>query len=684
MWADHFKAERARWILWLPLIFAGGVGIYFRLPTEPALELSLTMGVIGLVSVLAAFRIERFFFLLMFTGLIALGFVAGAMRTHFVQSPVLPYSLWQAEVVGQVLVQDKNPGGFRLTLEVLSLSDVMERHRPHRINVTFRGKNMKAPEVGDVIKAKVSLKPPPGPAQPYGYDFARDLYFQKIGANGFAFGPPVLVHHDSERSKFRTQIEQLRVKVRDQIYEILPGPVGGVAAALLMGDRGAVPEPIMDEIRAAGLAHLISISGLHMTLVVGTFFFALRFVLALVPPLVLSYPIKKWVAFVSIFVALFYLLLSGGTVPTLRAFIMVAIVLMAVIFDRTAISLRLIAFSALIILVFQPEALLGPSFQMSFAAVTALVAIYEKWAEDFTKLWREASWLKKPVIYLSLAALTTLIASIATAPFSMYHFGQLPGLGVVANLIAVPLASIWIMPLGLLAMVLMQFDLHIYPLIGMGWGIEVILAVCHEVAAYPNALVKVPGFAVDFLLVAAAGLCWLCLWSQRWRWWGVGPLLVAPFLGMLATPKPVVLIDGAGKLLGIWTEPEGLALSQPKGRSLLKQQWLNLYGQEQPVPLYDPAFCRWDDCLLTLTIGKVALVQRGFDGKSYCEQADLLIILDPPPKKCRARLIHRFDLWRFGAHAVYEEGEGYRIVTAKQVRGDRPWAPTVKPRPKEL
>ena len=297
----------------------------------------------------------------------------------------------------------------------------------------------------------------------------------------------------------------MRGRINDRIRAALPGETGEIAAALITGARGGISEETNQAMRDSGLFHVLSISGLHMAIMAGTVFWLLRTLLASVPALALRFAIKKWAAAGALATASFYLALSGAAVPTVRAFLMMSIMLVAVTLDRPAITMRNVALAALLILVVAPESLFDPSFEMSFAAVIALVALYE-WLSgrarpslgDISPVWRG---LRKVWVLFAGAALTTLAASIAIAPFAVYHFHRMTHYGLLANLLAAPLVSLLIMPMALISLILMPFGLEALPLAAMGVGIEAMVAIGEWVARLPGAVSVLPAISGTALLL---------------------------------------------------------------------------------------------------------------------------------------------------------------------------------------
>ncbi len=378
----------------------------------------------------------------------------------------------------------------------------------------------------------------------------------------------------------------------------------------------------------AGIAHLLAISGLHLGLVAGTLFFAVRVALALAPPLALRLPGKKIAAALALIGALAYLLLTGATVPTQRAFVMTALMLLAVMVDRNPFSMRLVAWAALVVLLSQPESLLGASFQMSFAAVVALIATYE------TGIARraQASGLDgRLALYVGGVALTTIVASLATAPLTIYHFGRLATYGVVANLIAVPLTAFWIMPVGLLGLLLLPLGLDGPCFVLMGHGIELMLALAATIADWPGAAAYLARPPIAALTVTVLGGLWLCLWRTGWRRLGLLGVALGGLLMLLERP-PDLLIDGRGELVAVRLEDGRLALSPWQRDRWITDGWLRSAGQASAAPwpaagevLGEGLRCDGLGCVVSRGGHRIALSRRPEALEADCARADLVI-----------------------------------------------------------
>jgi competence protein ComEC len=431
----------------------------------------------------------------------------------------------------------------------------------------------------------------------------------------------------------------------------------------------------------SGLAHLISISGLHMTLVAGTLFLALRYGLALIPPLALRWPVKKWAAVGGILGASGYLLISGASIPTQRSWIMVVIGFLAILADRNPMSLRLLAVAAALVLLLRPDSLLGASFQLSFAAVLALVAAYEAGAGRLVPRADEGLLNKLgPLAYVAGVCLTTVIASTATAPLTAWHFHSIATYGVLANLIAVPLTSFLIMPVGMLAMALMPFGLDGPFSRLMAWGVDLVLATAHWVAIQPGAAVSLPPMPAATLPLFAMGGLWLCLWQGRGRLLGLLPIALSVGLAGFAR-GPDLLVDRTFGMAALRMEDGSVRLLQRDRDGFVLQGWQRAFGVEgtEPFPAVyagaaDGLACDPGGCVLSRNGRKLALAWAADTVAEDCRLADL-VIAAVGPEQCDgpATLVGRWALWRSGGIAVRLDGGTIIMETVAERRGAWPW-----------
>ncbi len=694
-------AERDRWFLWLPALLGGGVALYFLLPAEPRL-LSLRLGMAAAVLALLLFgRLPLFRWPLLMTLALVSGVWLGAERTASVAAPVLTRPSGAVWIEARVLEVEPRDAGHRVLLDDLRFGGLQEAETPKRIRITLpRDGEVLWP--GERLRVRAMLLPPPEPAMPGAFDFARYAWFRQIGAVGYAISTAELMPTEETRpdgikgvrEAAMLSLSALRQDWTRRIAAQTEGAGGAIAAALMTGVRGPIPDHVDAAFRDSGLAHILSISGLHLTLVAGLLFFLVRALLALSPRLALRYPIKKWAAFAALLGAIAYTLVSGAALPTLRALAMIALALLAVMLDRRAITLRAVAWAALLLLVLWPDSLLDPGFQMSFAAVTALVAAFEHLAPKLT-LWRShAGPLRIALLWLGGVMAASFVAGLGSSLFAAYHFNRVADYALIANLLAAPLVDFIIMPLTVLAFLLMPLGLEALALTPMVWAVDALIALAVWVAGWPDAVGTVPAMPLWGLAAIAGGGLWLCLWRQRWRWLGMIGLLIGTASPWLIA-QPDLLVSGDGRLLAARAaEVDRYYFLPPTPRGFAAETWYERLGAPRLHPW--PSLSRADQ--------RTGEGRSGADGSLRCDPAGcswryrgFLIALPQQPKAitedCRHAdavistrmavryrcpsakiVIDRNDLWRGGTHALYLDSDlGIRSVSVAQMRGRRPW-----------
>lgn len=695
-------AERERWPLWLPVAFAGGILAYFSLGDEPGVAILVVVAAIsaGLIAVGWAFGrtgavglVAGAVLLLGAVG--GLGFALSGWHAARVAAPVLAKRLGPVPVSGRVIAVEPGFKGARLTLEDPVIARLGAEATPKRIRLRLLRHDGAGLRLGDTVRLTATLMPPPVPSAPDAYDFARDAWFQRIGAVGFAYAAPVVTAPASAAPAagpvegLLRAIAEVRRTIYAKVVAAVPGGTGAVTGALMTGDQGGIPPDIMEAMRDSGLAHLLSISGLHVALVTAILFFGLRSVLALWPALALNWPIKKWAAGLSLVGIALYTLVTGASVPTQRSFLMAGIVLVAVMVDRSAISMRLLAWAAVAVLLVAPESLLGPSFQMSFAAVGGLIAAYEAARPALARLRGDGGLARRFVLGFAGASLTTLVAGIATAAPSLYHFNRVAVLGLVANFGAVPVTSFWVMPWAVLAYLLAPFGLEGLALVPMGWGVEAVIWIARTVASWPGAASVLPVMPPGAFLAVMFGLAWLFLWRTRLRFWGLAFVVLGAGLTVAARP-PDVVVAGDASSFAVRDGNRRLVFGGERIGRFERETWMRRAGLDPvsgealahlAVPTGAAGALRCDPaaCVYRGHGRMVSLIREPSAAAEDCARADVVVALVPLSRRAcpgPARLIGRFDLWREGAHAIWLAPSGTVTVrTVAAARGARPWAP---------
>ncbi|WP_438346156.1 ComEC/Rec2 family competence protein [Methylorubrum populi] len=676
------EAEQRRLFPWLAVAFGAGILVFFTATDgEPALAAPLMAA--GLSLVVTPVLRARPVVLALMLALTAffLGFAAGVWRVASVAGPALS-RITIAPLAGIVEGLDERESGARLIVRVDSFGDLDAEHRPRRVRVSYRAARTVRP--GDAIRATARLLPPPEAARPGGYDFARDAYFRGIGAVGSLVGK-VEVGPPPERLPLALRlvaaVDSARNAFTQRITDAIGGQAGAVAAALVTGKRGLISNETNDVLRAAGIYHVVSISGLHMVLAAGVVFWLVRAGLALVPALALAWPIKKIAAGAAMLGVTAYCAFSGWDVAAERALIMTLVMLGAILVDRPALSMRNLALAAMLALAREPEALLGPSFQMSFGAVAGLIAcaplldgrVFR--TDSPSRIARAASWLATAVVG-TLA--TTLVAQIATAPFATYHFQTMQPFGLVGNALTLPLVSLAVMPAAVLGMLAYPFALDRPVWWLMGLAVRGMLDISAWIAGFGQANVVLPAFGTGALALLAVALLVATLPVSRLRLLALLPACLGIALAASPTRYDIYIDrDGAGAAVR-GKDGRLVVLGRPPGFVL--EQWLKADGDgRRPETVTGAAGPRCDrlGCTVLALDGRaVALVTDKRAFPEDCARADILISRLRAPPGCAAPLIaDRSFLAAQGATAIRLGATGPEVASTRGTGPPKPWQP---------
>lgn len=567
--------DRDRWFLWAPVLVGLGVHMYFleTIVDVPVITFILLCG-LGLVFVLRKTLWAYFGIGVLVWGL---GISAAAFKTYRVGSNYTPL---KTEVGGKIKakIQDIEvmEGQVRMLLENIQLKDRFF----HRVRVNFKHKKnqldtllMEHLRPGKQIEAYIRLFPVPVQETPLNYDFQFWAFFQGIEAVGFGSMASIRMRETDENTGW---FDELRYLITQQIRNQQLGQVGEIIIALITGYKNGIQSSIRDDFAGSGIAHILAISGLHLSLIAGLMFLLFRRGLGLVAHIALHWPLKKIAAVLALLCSFFYLKISGESIPTIRAFVMISLIMGGIILDRDPISLRSVAWAAIIVLGLKPESLYSPSFQMSFAAVIGLIGTYEYFRSESWKLYAAGNltWYKKIIVYLASATSSSLIASLATLPFIIHTFHRYSWHSIEANLIAIPLMSFWIMPLAILVLICMPFGLEWIPLIPMGWGVDILMLIAETINKWPGSFVPV-GVRNDwFMELILVGSFWSLIWTHRWRWLGLPLVLIAFFL-----PKKDIfmMVSHDHKRIGIMAG-ESILLTSTGRPNFVSQDWKGIVG----------------------------------------------------------------------------------------------------------
>lgn len=581
-------------LVFVPVLLVAGVLTWLSLPYDVGTaKLALLLCVFGISALLCSARARSLRAPMIAAGLFVAGMMLAAIETSRIDTVVLDGPV-TTTLRGKVVSREKNDRDhWRYGIRLEGTTKPTLRRAPAKVMVLSRSPH--APlAIGATIEGRARLSPPSGPALPGLNDFAFDSYYRQIGAVGYFYGapdsPPAEVaateDNGSLRAKIAERLAAMREHVGERIRTVVGGDTGALAAALVTAEERAIGRDTVEMLRQAGLAHVLAISGLNMVLAAGTFLIGARTVLSAIPGLAQRVAIKKIAAAGALTMVFLYILISGGAVSAVRAWIMISIMLVAVFFDRMSISLRNIALAAIVIIVITPSAVAGPGFQMSFAATLALVAGYARWRERAGADEPAAAgrwWGRRFVTAFVVGVVaTSLIGGLATSIYSAAYFQRLPAYGLLANILAAPLISIVIMPFGLFAMVLMPFGLEQYPLAVMAWGLDGMLAIARFVTSLDGEFLTGRVGPLAFVLIAAGGviLCVLRTWLA-----GIGAALLFSGLVCLVFEDrqiPAIVVSEDGRLVGL-AGNAAIATNRDRPSDFLFSQWQRALAIEDHV-----------------------------------------------------------------------------------------------------
>jgi competence protein ComEC len=544
---------------------------------------------------------------------------------------------------------------------------------------------------GDEVRLRALVRPPPPPDYPGAWDRQREAWFSGQGGSGYALGPIERISQAVPSGPLRL-VQRLRETIAAHIVAVVPGPAGAISTTLLTGVTSGIPPPDREAFRASGLAHLLAVAGLHIGIVMGWTLAFARLALAASEHASLHWPTKKLAAIAALLAGAGYMVLTGMHLPIVRSFAMASLYTFAVLAGRRAISLRGLALAAIVLMLLEPEEVPGVSFQMSFAAVLALISGYRALRPALRALHGDGSWRRRFASHLTALALTSALAGTASAPFGAYHFGHIQIYFVVANMLAVPLAALWAMPAGLIGLLLMPFGLDWLAFVPMGWGTEAILYVARTTAAWPAATIDVPHMPPWGLAVTGLGIAWLGLWHSRLRLAGLPIIALGLVSPLLARPADL-LVSADARLIGMRVQDTVYLQAISGASKFTREAWLQYWaaGTTLPIPNVgeqaDGAIsCQPGVCLMRpLANAKGALLVRVASHPDGCSQASVIVSAEPARGLCPhpwPALVDRFTVWRDGAAAIWLDAHRARIVTDRAYRGERPWVPP-PPSPRE-
>lgn len=558
--------ERIEFPCWIPVFIA--IGILFGFNSSHINSWILSSSILILLA--TAYYCSNPFINLFLTGIccILVGIFSLQIRISNIDSPIIPFQDKYIKIWGNIDNITPLEKGHRIILSNIFIPNLNKNDTPKKIRLSVRTKINNA-KIGDRITLSAIVSKPMRPYMENSYNFARDAYFKQIGAVGYSVSPLKLIKTDIK--SWQGKLNILRSNIQTRVNQHIGSYYGSIATALMLNEYNNIDKNVLKDLRATGLAHILSVSGMHLSLVAAIFFFSSRFMLNCSQPIALRLHCKKIAAFISLLGTFGYLLISGMEVAAIRSFIMSSMITIAIIIDRTSNPMRAVAFAASIILVISPENIVHPSFQMSFAAVVALVSCFE----IFSKLkfnFSDLSIMQKTLLYLFSLSFASLVAGLATAPFALYHFGQSANYSILANLLAVPITSFWLMPCVILSFLLYPLNLEFLPLYLMKYGIHLMLKISHYIAYLPHSVTSFMKITDISLLVISFGMIWFCIWRSKIRIIGI-IIALTGILIQYSTPRPDIFIDWPNKIIAV-IDNKNQIIFLNKSISKFKQQLL--------------------------------------------------------------------------------------------------------------
>ncbi|WP_265041972.1 ComEC/Rec2 family competence protein [Wolbachia endosymbiont (group B) of Melanostoma mellinum] len=653
--------EKYNLILWFPVFQCAGILTYFSLNFEPSCAFTISIFLLlSPILILIAILYRKYAILCISLIAVLIGFTASKFRTDSVNTHILDKERYVKDIVATV--KDINDRGSYKQFLLYEIKNT--KFKLDNIRISVKTKAEEGIKIGDQVKLSAKLFPPKIAPSEYAYDFARIAYYQKISATGFATSKIVL-YKKAEARKFQEYIESFRQYIYENLQQNTKKPHADIISALLIGKKDGIDQKTMNAIRDSGIAHLFAISGLHLSFVAGLFFIVFRNLFAISETLTLKYNTKKISAFFTILPTTFYLLITGMQISAQRAYIMVILVLVAIIIERKYRGLIAIAFAASVILIVEPEAILKPGFQMSFSAVLALVASYQINANKFLKI----------IKYFVSIMISSIIASLATVPYTIYNFNYFSISGIITNLVAIPIVTLIIIPLGIIYVLLIPLGTQwiITPL--MERPIDSVLYITNAIANLQYLVIPIRTFPASSIIIITLGLLWLCLWERNWRFFGIFFILLGIFSSaMYRTPDILVSADNLAV-----KEGDNLLYSLTrKNRNFVVKTWAKQNGQNQIVnhtkfsDSNKRLKCNDYGCIYNKGNNKsVLLAHKREDILENCNNVDLVIQLSKfNHPACNTKIIKYSDLEVYGTHSIWLTNSG---VNVSKVRSNRPW-----------
>lgn len=660
-----------------PILMGFGIILYFKLPAEPNFIASVSIFLFSAIATYICYKFKKFFLISLFISLFALGFLSANFRAINSSSPIFSDEskpVWVRADIEKIETQGKF---FKLTLKNVDLwrpevKNFPPNQTPKRIKVTVRTKFDANIKVADRVAFRAILQAPAQKALfPDGYDFNKVAYFQKIGAIGFAISEVKLF-----QQKQPNWIDKFQDYIYKKITENIPDKdISGIVTAQITAERGEISDETKQSLKNSGLGHLIAISGLNMSVAMVWVFFLARLLFSFSARISLKYDTKKLSVFIAAILGFLYLLITGMPVSAVRAFLMVLLFLIAVLFDKFSISLHPVAVAAFIVMLIMPEQILFPSFQLSFAAVIGLIGLYEFYEQKFKKnKTKDSGFIKRQLLAFIAIIGTTLFTSITTAPFGILHFGAFQNFGIVSNMIGVPAVSILVLPFSFLAILFMPLGLEKPFLWVAEQGAIIIKKTSEYVSSLPNSVTYFADIPNNFITFVVIGFFIFFIFKSKFRYIGIPILLAGYLLIFKPAPQPDFVINETGSLIALKQEGGGYKYFGINRPSFAQYQFNSKLGVEKPEFIKPDKNCNRKRCIYK------NILFGNFFTPQDCKSFKYIINLGKYNLFCNmisgeAKVIDKLTLRQKGTHLFYlsSNPSDIKIITTSDEIKQRVW-----------
>ena len=595
---NYLLKDTDSYILWLPVFFAIGILLQFNFFSY-FIYISI---IIFILFCIFLFKKFNFFILLI------IFLLFGYLRTYFFiknnEHDRIKEPLGYVTIYGEVKeeINKKNYKDELIKEIIVKTRKINKEKRNILLKIRLKDPNVKVYKSDIILKSVVF----PIKNNPMGFNIERYYYFKHIGGLGYK---GKIIYNKEVNTKEKS-INSIRQKIAERIIKVREEtPSTGIISILITGKKDMADKKAIEYMNYSGLAHLLSISGLHMMTLIGIMFFISKWILLRFEYIAINYNVFKISSIISLLINFLYLLLSGASVSAVRAYLMSVILLISIIIGKFNTSLRSVMFVMFIILFIKPHLIFSAGFQMSFMAVIALISCSELLYNDIL------SKLSKTKRFLIIGFLTSFIAECATTPFSIYNFNNYSFYNIFVNSILTPLVSFVVLPFSLLSMLLYPFNLEKILIFPISYIMDFILYVSKYIVELPYSVFFIQSPNVYSMLFMILGLLWLCLWKEKWRYYGILFYIIGLIIFLFQKTPDVFITKNSvfminNKIAYIYTKNKYEVYNITKKLGLKKYKIIQ-YDFKDCNKRYCIKITKADDVITYIKNGKLIKIKNG-------------------------------------------------------------------------